>query len=162
VVFIRLAPPGICATSGGGPDTLVNVKRDNELVPGEPRLGWVYLNGGSDARKVAAMLRDTGSSIELTLPLDEATRRDLPYSRWWSDGIMHMDDPDRTKHSYAPPRVLIFQDSFGEVALVGCRATSYQSNFAAGHGLVVSNFAVLGGRHFAYEEINGIVQRRPL
>jgi hypothetical protein len=135
VVFIRLAPPGICATSGGGPDTLVNVKRDNELVPGEPRLGWVYLNGGSDARKVAAMLRDTGSSIELTLP---------------------------TKHSYAPPRVLIFQDSFGEVALVGCRATSYQSNFAAGHGLVVSNFAVLGGRHFAYEEINGIVQRRPL
>ena len=137
------------------------MRRDNVLVPGEPRLGWVYFGGGSGAAKAAAMLRDTGSSIELTLPLDEAAPDGHPYSRWWSDGIMHMDDPDRTKHSYVPPRVLVFQDSLGEVALVGCRATSHEGNFAAGHGRVVSNFAVLGGRHFAYEEINGMRSEAP-
>lgn len=42
---MRFALPGICGTSGAGPDTLVKVKRDDGLVPGEPRLGWVYLSG---------------------------------------------------------------------------------------------------------------------
>ncbi len=139
----------------------MKVKKGNNLVPGEPRLGWLYIKGGPDPVKTAAMLLDTGSSIELTLPLDESSGRDFPHSRWWSDEVMHLDDPARTKHSYAPPRVLVFQDSFGEVALVGCRATSYRSNLVAGHGRIVSNFAVLGGSHFGYEEINGMRTESP-
>lgn len=87
------------------------MRRDNVLVLGEPRLGWVYLSGGSDAVKAAAMLRDTGSSIELTLPLNKATPDGHPYYRRWLDGVMHMNDPDRSEHSYTAPRVLIFPPS---------------------------------------------------
>lgn len=129
---------------------------DNVLIPGAPRLGWLHIDGSTEEGQVAAMLQDTGSTIKLTLPLDSGIRSSLPHSRWWSDEIMHLDDLDQTKHSYAPPRGLVFQDSFGLVALVGCRATNYRSSSSAGHGEVVPNFAVLGGRSFDYERINGM------
>ena len=129
---------------------------ENTLTPGEPRLGWLYIDGSSEPGQVAAMLQDTGSTIKLTLPLDSSVTTSQPHSRWWSAGIMHMDDPDRTIFSYEPPRGMVFQDSFGLVALVGCRTTNYRSSLAAGHGEIVPNFAVLGGWSFNYERINGV------
>lgn len=134
---------------------------ENTLTPGEPRLGWLHIDGSSESGQIAAMLQDTGSTIKLTLPLDESTATSMPHSRWWSDGIMHMDDPKRTKFSYEPPRGMVFRDSFGLVALVGCRTTNYRSSLAAGHGEIVPNFAVLGGRSFNYEHINGLRTEAP-
>lgn len=133
----------------------------NRLSPDSPRLGWLYLTPGSEPGEVPAMLLDKDSSVQLTLPLSEAYDREAPYSRWWSDGIMHMDDPDRSKHSYAPPRSLVFQDTLGTVSLVGCRSTNYRSSMVAGHGTVVANYAVLGGRSFGYEHINGMRTESP-
>ena len=40
-----------------------------------------------------------------------------PYMRWFGRGIHFGDDPDRTKFSYRPPRVLIFRDYHGTVVL---------------------------------------------
>lgn len=127
----------------------------NELVPGEPRLGW-FIDGDPKTDYIAVMLRDTGNSIELTVPLKGMLSRDDPYGRWWSSGVMFGDDPDRTRHSYRPPRVLLMHDAHGPVVLVGCRSTGSTSSFQVGKGHIVANFAVLGGTNLRYEKIHGL------
>lgn len=127
----------------------------NELVPGEPRLGW-FIDGDPDTNQIAVMLRDTETAIELTVPLQGMFSKDDPYGRWWSSGVKFGDDPDRTKYSYRPPRVLLMNDVHGPVVLVGCRSTGSTSSFRAGRGHIVANFAVLGGRHLNYEKIQGL------
>ena len=127
----------------------------NELVPGTPRLGW-FIDGDPNTDHVAVMLQDTGNSIELTVPLKGMFSKDDPYGRWWSSGVQFGDDPDRTKHSYRPPRVLLMDDAHGPVVLVGCRSTGSTSSFRVGKGHIVANFAVLGGRHLRYEKIHGL------
>jgi hypothetical protein len=128
---------------------------NNELTSIEPRLGWL-VDGNPNTEHVAVLLRDTGAAIELTIPLKEMHGEGNPYSRWWSTGILFMDDPDRTKHSYKPPRVLLMSDDYGAVALVGCRAAGYRSSFAVGRGRIVANYAVLGGESLRYEAVHGI------
>lgn len=128
---------------------------ENKLVPGEPRLGW-FVDGNADTPRVAVMLRDTGSAIELTVPLQGMSGRDDPYARWWSGRVMYVDDPDRTRHSYAPPRQLLVEDVDGPVVLVGCRTTGSTSNFSTGRGRIVANFAVIGGRHLRYDKVNAL------
>ena len=94
---------------------------DNELIVGEPRLGWL-IDGNPETPEAAVMLRDTGSVIELRIPLQGVFGEEGPYGRWWSSCTMYADDPERTKYSYTPPRVMLFHDDCGVVALVGCRA----------------------------------------
>lgn len=132
----------------------------NELIQGEPRLGW-FVDGNPNTAQTAVMLRDTGAAIELTIPLLETSDRDDPYGRWWSSGTLFMDDPDRSKFSYTPPRVLMMSDDAGPVVLVGCRSAGYQSNFTAGRGLIVANYAVLGGKSLGYEKIHGMRSEMP-
>lgn len=127
----------------------------NELVPGEPRLGW-FIDGDPDTHQIAVMLRDTETAIKLTVPLQGMFSKDDPYGRWWSSGVKFGDDPDRTKYSYRPPRVLLMNDVHGPVVLVGCRSTGSTSSFRAGKGHIVANFAVLGGRHLNFEKIHGL------
>lgn len=127
---------------------------DNELVLDEPRVGWL-IDGNPETDLLGAMLRDTGDAIELTIPLlDRAARN--PYRRWWSWGVRYGDDPDRTRHSYTPPRVLEFRDHLGSVILVGCRATAANIRSGVGQGRIVANFAVLGASNRDYERLNGL------
>lgn len=128
---------------------------DNELIVGEPRLGWL-IDGNPKTPKAAVMLRDTGSVIELRIPLQGMLREDGPYARWWSSLTMHADDPEQTKYSYTPPRVMLFHDDCGVVALVGCRAGGARQTLDAGYGVIVANYAVLGGRSPKYDKINGM------
>ena len=128
---------------------------DNELIVGEPRLGWL-IDGNPETPETAAMLRDTGSVIELRIPLQGILREDGPYARWWSSLTMHADDPEQTKYSYTPPRVMLFHDDRGFVALVGCRASGARQARHAGYGVIVANYAVLGGRSSKYDKINGM------
>jgi hypothetical protein len=127
----------------------------NELVVGEPRLGW-FVDGNPDTEQIAVMLQDTGSAIELTIPLKGMFADEDPYGRWWSSGTQFMDDLDRTKHSYGPPRVLVMHDNSGPVVLVGCRSAGSTMSFRVGQGRIVANFAVLGGQTLAYEKIHGL------
>lgn len=127
----------------------------NELVPGTPRLGW-FIDGDPSTDQVAVMLQDTGNAIELTVPLKGMFSKNDPYGRWWSSGVQFGDDPDRTEHSYRPPRVLLMNDAHGPVVLVGCRSAGFTSGSRVGTGHIVANFAVLGGRHLRYEKIHGL------
>jgi hypothetical protein len=127
----------------------------NELTPGEPRLGWL-VDGDPDTDHIAVMLRDTGTTIDLTVPLKGMFAENDPYGRWWSSGVHFGDDPDRTKRSYKPPRVLLLEDARGPVALVGCRSTGSTSKFHVGQGHIVANYAVLGGSHLRYDKVDGL------
>ena len=128
---------------------------DNELIVGEPRLGWL-IDGNPKTPETAVMLQDTGSVIELRIPLQGMLREDGLYTRWWSSLTMYADDPERTKYSYTPPRVMLFHDNRGYAALVGCRAGGAHRALNAGYGVVVANYAVLGGRSSKYDKINGM------
>jgi len=132
----------------------------NELIVGEPRLGW-FIDGNEDTESISVMLRDTGTTIELTVPLQGMFGPNDPYDRWLSQGAVFDDDPDRSKHSYNPPKVLLMYDHAGEVALVGCRANGSKNNIRVGQGRIVANYAVLGGRSLKYEKINGLRVEMP-
>lgn len=106
------------------------------------------------------MLQDTGRSIVLTVPT-KGLAGDDSYSRWFSTGFVYSDDPDRTRYSYSPPSVLIFQDHAGEVALVGCREVGMSASGAAGVGRIRAEFAILGGRSWKYEKVNGLRTKLP-
>ena len=128
---------------------------NNEIAIGEPRLGW-FIDGNPETEMIAVMLRDTGAAIELTVPLNGMFAKNDPYRRWWSAGIRYADDPDRKKHSYEPPRVLLFNDTNGPVVLVGCRTAHATINPRVGQGVIVANYAVLGGRTLNYANIHAL------
>ena len=129
---------------------------DNVLEVGHSRLGWLY-DDNPDTELTAVMLRNTGHSIELTIPTSGmASAHRGPYDRWFNQGSSFGDDPDRTKYSYSPPKVLLFKDSYGSVALVGCRAGNWRDSFSAGHGVVFADAAVLGSSDYSANEINGM------
>ena len=74
---------------------------DNELIVSEPRLGWL-IDGNPKTPETAAMLRDTGSIIELRIPLQGMLREDGPYARWWSSLTMHVKRATRDTVSSLP------------------------------------------------------------
>ena len=134
---------------------------DNVLVEGKPRLGW-FVDGDPETPEVAVMLQDTGEQILLTMPTQGLSgRRQGPYDRWFTPGARFGDDPGRTRRSYEPPRVVMFLDNDGPVVLVGCRAGGGGSNLGAGVGLIVPNFAVLGGNNLKYDKVNGMRSELP-
>lgn len=108
------------------------------------------------------MLQDTGEQIELNVPTKGlGGHRGDPYYRWFMAGARFGDDPDQTKYSYKPPRVVMFMDNDGPVVLVGCRAAGIRSNVGAGSGTIIPNFAVLSGRNLKYDKINGLRSELP-
>lgn len=75
--------------------------------------------------------------------------------RWWTQGVMFVDDPDRTKHSYSPPSELDYFDNVGSVGLIDCRSGGGKHRLggvspAAGVGNIHAAYAVEG----AYEAAN--------
>ena len=133
---------------------------NNQLRVGEPRLCRL-IDGNPNTPEAVVMLQDTGDAIETTFPLSGMARSDGPYDRWWSQGICYGDDPDREKYSYAPPSTMLLYDSGGCVVLVGCRATRGINSLAAGAGVVVADFAVLGAKNIKYDRINGMRTESP-
>ena len=134
---------------------------ENKLRVGEPRLCRL-VDGNPNTPEAVVMLQDTGDAIETTFPLSGmAGPDDGPYDRWWSQGIRYGDDPNREKYSYAPPSTMLLYDSDGCVVLVGCRATRGINGLAAGAGVVVADFAVLGAKNIKYDRINGMRTESP-
>ena len=133
---------------------------NNQLRVGEPRLCRL-VDGNPNTPEAVVMLQDTGDAIETTFPLSGMARSEGPYDRWWSQGICYGDDPDREKYSYAPPSTMLLYDSGGCVVLVGCRATRGINSLAAGTGVVVSYFALLGAKNIKYDCINGMRTESP-
>lgn len=133
---------------------------ENELTPGNPRLGW-FVDGDANTPEVAVMLQDTGREIVLTVPTKGMFADEDPYARWGMVGIQFGDDPDGSRHSYGPPRTTMFADPAGPVVLLGCRARAGAFTHGAGLAPIVANYAVLGARHLNYERINGMRSELP-
>ena len=135
---------------------------DNELVNGEVRLGWLTLANPS-LPPIAAMLKDTGFSIEISVPLRDLVSRQQPYSRWWTGSIVDHGGNDGG-YGDVPPRVMQFRDTDGFIVLIGCRKNGYKTVVGgtnSGYGRIVANYALLGGRSFKYEKINGMRSDMP-
>lgn len=133
----------------------------NELLVGIPRLCHL-IDGNPDTPDTVVMLQDTGDAITTTFPIAGMTSYHRgPYDRWWSPNVTFGDDPDRTKYNYAPPPNMVVYDDAGPVALVGCHATGGSTrSFFAGKGVIVADFAVLGGS-LPYNKINGMRTTSP-
>lgn len=129
--------------------------KENVLRPGHSRLGWLY-DGNDDTPHIAVMLQNTKERIELSVPLRDFRHNDQ-FARWFGQGIIYGDDPDRTRYHYQPPKTLLFVDPEGWVALVGCLAAGTKQTIpGAGIGYIVPNYAVLGGRSLKYDRLNGL------
>lgn len=123
-------------------------REDNVLEVGKPRLCWFY-DQNSETPDVAVMLEDTGAEIVTTVPLKGMGDRDDPYRELFDFSGKNDEAPQL-------PDTLVVQDTKGPVALVGNRTGAWARGVAAGHGRIVSNYAVLGGSHYDYERLNGV------
>lgn len=129
----------------------------NQLVQGTPRVGWL-IDGDEDTPHQAVMLEDRGDRVTLSIPLQGFHAG--PYGRWFASGVQFGDDPERSKHSYSPPRALMFQDTDGPVVLLGCRADKWRAS-GVGVGQIVPTWVVFGARHLRYERITGMRSEIP-
>lgn len=130
---------------------------NNRLRVGEPRLCRL-IDGDPETSGAVVMLRDTGNAIEATFPIAGMVDSGGSYDRWWSRGVTYGDDPD---YSYSPPSVMLLYDDNGYVVLIGCRATEWKRTLNAGRGVIVADFAVIGGESLDYGKINGMRTASP-
>lgn len=130
---------------------------NNRLRVGEPRLCRL-IDGNPETSGAVVMLRDTGNAIEATFPIAGMVDSGGSYDRWWSRGVTYGDDPD---YSYSPPSVMLLYDDNGSVVLIGCRATEWKRALNAGRGVIVADFAVIGGESLDYGKIYGMRTASP-
>ena len=115
------------------------------------RIGFL-IDGDPLTDRMTAIYEFDELSVRVRVPY---LAHDDARGRWWSQGAMLMDDPDRTKHSYSPPSELDYFDNVGSVGLIDCRSGGGKRRFggvspAAGVGNIHARYAVEG----AYEAAN--------
>lgn len=127
----------------------------NKLEIGEPRYGSLA-NDDPDARRVSATLERTREGIYLSLTFDHDESPE--YAAWFTRGIF--DDfiaPNNdTRPAPSPPSLLLFEDSYGPVALIGCRTAGYHHNFQIGSGRIAVGAAVLSAPSTAHARLTGM------
>jgi hypothetical protein len=125
----------------------------NELNVGDRRYGNI-IDGDPDTPSLTATLMRTeqGVSFSMTFNHEETPE----YRRWFTDGgLMFPISPEETK-PVGPPAELMFVDSHGQIALLGCRAVNWHSNFHTGYGTIEASAAVIGAPSIAYAKITGL------
>lgn len=109
------------------------------------RIGFL-VDGDPDTELLSALYEFDELGVRVKVPyLADAD----DHSRWWSHGVMFMDDIDRTKHNYSPPTEFDYYDSEGSVALIGCQSGRGKHRFggpgpAMGVGVINARYAVEG------------------
>ena len=125
----------------------------NELNVGDRRYGNI-IDGDPDTPPLSATLERTekGVSFYMTFNHEETPE----YRRWFtSDGLLAADGTDDTK-LVGPPLELMFEDSHGRIALLGCRAVNWHTNYQTGYGTIRASAAVVGASSRAYAKITGL------
>lgn len=129
----------------------------NDLIIGEPRVGWLHHRKLPNADAPApCVLLDDGKRITLRVPLLPGVH-DL-HERWFHASFARLaDDPDRTNHDdYAAPETVAFVDHHGVVMLLGCSwSMAAWSNYRS-EGLITVTRAVLGANEFRYPMIDAM------
>jgi hypothetical protein len=125
----------------------------NELNVGDRRYGSI-IDGDPDTAPLSATLVRTegGVSFSMTFNHEETPE----YRRWFTaDGFFAADGAEDTK-PVGPPSELMFDDSHGQIALLGCRAVNWHTNFHTGYGTIQASAAVVGASSTAYAKITGL------
>lgn len=126
----------------------------NELIVGKPRYGSLS-TGNADASEVSATLERTDEGIFLTLMFSDENPE---YAQWFTPN--YFDIAAMTTGEITPrasvPSALLFYDSYGAVALVGCRYAGYHTNHRIGSGRVLVGAAVLGAPSTAHAKVMGV------
>lgn len=125
----------------------------NELNVGDRRYGNI-IDGDPDTPPLSATLVRTekGVSFSMTFNHEETPE----YRRWFTtEGFFATDGAEDTKPA-GPPSELMFEDSHGQIALLGCRAVNWHSNYQTGYGTIQANAAVVGASSVAYAKITGL------
>lgn len=109
------------------------------------RIGFL-VDGNPDTELLSALYEFDALGVRVKVPyLADADH----HSRWWSHGVMFMDDVHRTKYDYSPPTEFDYYDSEGSVALIGCQSGRGKERFggtspAVGVGVINARYAVEG------------------
>lgn len=96
---------------------------------GSQRIGFLA-DGDPNTELMSAIYEYDETGVRLHVPF--LAHAD-PRARWWASG-MYMDDPDRTKYSYAPPAELNYFDAQGRVGLIACDRGPSTNNLGLGVG----------------------------
>lgn len=125
----------------------------NELNVGDHRYGNI-IDGDPDTPPLSATLVRTekGVSFSMTFNHEETPE----YRRWFTtDGLLSGDATEDAK-PVGPPPELMFEDSHGQIALLGCRAVTWHTNYHTGYGTIQASAAVVGVSSIAYAKISGL------
>jgi hypothetical protein len=125
----------------------------NELKVGDRRYGNI-VDGDPDTPTLHATLERTEKGVSFSMTFDH---EETPaYRRWFTtDGLIAVDGTEDTK-PVGPPSNLMFEDSHGQIALLGCRAVGWHTNYQTGYGTIQASAAVIGAPSTTYAKITGL------
>lgn len=127
----------------------------NQLIIGRPRYGSLSA-GNPDASEVSATLERTteGIFLSLTFSRDESPE----YAQWFTPNYFDIAavTAEETPPRPLVPSALFFYDSYGAVALIGCRNAGYHTNHRIGSGRVHVGAAVLAAPSMAHAKVMGM------
>jgi hypothetical protein len=125
----------------------------------QTRIGFLA-DGDPDTDLMTALYEHDALGVRIRVPF-LVSSGDMR-GRWWSQGVLHVDDPHRTKYTYSPPTELDYFDNMGSVGLIGCSSGASNQRFGgpssdAGVGVINARFALEGaGLASNYLKINGL------
>lgn len=127
----------------------------NELNVGEPRYGSLS-NDNPETPNVSATLERTskGVFLSLTFEYDESPEYAQWFTRDFFAGTASLTDGTRARPSV--PSALLFYDSYGSVALIGCQSGGYHTNHRIGSGRIQVGAAVLAAPSIAHAKVMGM------
>jgi len=109
------------------------------------------------------MLTDTGSAVEVTVPLDNRDHGQL--SQWFHSSLKggHLAS-DGSKRDNRPPSEAVFVSANGYVGLIGCRWQISKISFGGStldEGRIVARRAILGAKRLDYDKVTGMTSQVP-
>ena len=119
----------------------------------EPILGWL-LEPNTMESTVSVMLRDTGNSIELSVPFKNQFYE--KHGLWFMQGLSCVVDGKRVEPE-PPPTVLQVIRNNEWFLLLGCRVVGSSSSIGGpGTGILRSSYLISGARNPRYTKVNGM------
>lgn len=125
----------------------------NELNVGDRRYGNI-VDGNPNTPPLTATLLRTERDVSFSMTFNHEETPE--YRRWFTSEGLVTDSGVEDAEPTGPPSELIFKDSHGQIALLGCRAVSWHTNFQTGYGTIKASAAVVGAPSIAYARITGL------
>lgn len=122
----------------------------NEITSSNPRIGWLITD--DTTQQFTGMLTLDDEQLRLTLPtpgMSDPSTQPSPLSA--RDAL-----PISGQEQATVPHELLFHDTHGSIALIGCSATSWTQGEHSGKIGCQPDFAILGAKTLGYSTIQGM------